>query len=734
MNPTLIQPTHLRRLAVVYVRQSTLLQVEQHTESQRRQYQLADRAQALGWPSQRCLVIDDDLGLSGAQSHNRPGYQRLVSLVALREVGVIFGLEVSRLARNNLDWYHLLEVAAAFAVLIGDEDGLYDPSAFNDRLLLGLKGTFSEIERYQITARMQRGRLNKARRGELAVPLPIGYAYDPLTGLVEQSPDQAVRGAIDQIVHVFAQVGSVRGVLRSLRREGLDLPHQVRRRGLDVQIEWRRPSYDVVYQVLTNPTYAGVYCYGRRATRWDPLTRTRHVERRARDTWEVFLPEHHAGYLSLEQYEANMARLRNHQTALPASQGAPREGAALLQGLVVCQRCGYRMRVRYSKGAAYYACDAAHRRFGDPVCGWASATRVDALVADLVLDVVDAGAVDVALAYDAREREEQSRAERQRTQQLQRLEYACALAQRRYELVDPANRLVAQTLETAWNDRLAELEAARVEVRQRHRVVTPMSRPEQMRELLAQLRSRWFSGAVAVQDRKELLRCVIDQVRLATDGKVVRAEVVWQGGAQSHLDVPKYLGASSAAYHRVQALAQTHTDAEIAAQLNAEALPTMKGKPWTPRRVMDFRLSNAIPSGLTASPTMRLPRSGYLTSAEAAERLGVHQSRIQHWFRWGVLGGKQDAAQRQLWITWNAEIATRLTGGATITDEMVSVKRLCQHQKRTAGAMLAWAATAGHTIYRVRRGSTFRFYIRPGATRAEEVAEHPRGGKEIAVP
>ena len=720
MNPTTIQPTHLNRLAIVYVRQSTPMQVEQHPESRRRQYQLAERAQALGWPSQRCLVIDDDLGLSGAQSHNRPGYQRLVSLVALREVGIIFGLEVSRLARNNLDWYQLLEVAAAFTVLIGDEDGLYDPAEFNDRLLLRLKGTFSEIERYQITARMQRGRLNKARRGAFAVPLPIGYAYDPLTGQIEQSPDQGVRGAIEHIVHLFQQLGSLRGVLLSLRREGVQLPHQVRRRGLGVQIQWRRPSYDVVYQVLTNPTYAGAYCYGRRATRWDPLTHTQHVERRAREAWEVFLPEHHVGYLSLQQYEANMARLRNHRTALPTSQGAPREGAAVLQGLVVCQRCGRRMRVRYSNRAAYYACDAAHRRFGDPVCGWASAKRVDALVADLVLDVVNAGAVDVAVAYDAGQREEQARLDHQWVQQLQRLEYACELAQRRYELVDPANRLVAQTLESAWNDRLADLAAARAEERQRQRVVSPVNSPEQMRVVLEQLRALWFGGRLAIQEQKELLRCVLDHVRLATDGKVVRAEVVWQGGARSQLDVPKYLGASSAAYHRVQALAQAHTDAEIAAQLNGEAFLTMKGKPWTTRRVMDFRLSNAIPSGLTASPTMRLPESGYLSAAQAAAQLGVNTTRIQQWFHWGVLTGKQDGAQRPLWIRWNQDVATRLAGTATISAAMVSVKRLCRDQARSAGAVLAWAATAGHPIYRVRRGTSFRFYIQPSPTGAEE--------------
>jgi len=282
-------------------------------------------------------------------------------MVALREVGIVFGLEVSRLARNCLDWYQLLELAAAFNVLIGDEDGLYDPSDFNDRLLLGLKGTFSEIERYQITARMQRGRLNKAQRGEYAKPVPIGYAYDPITHQLQLTPDQAVRHTVEQIVHLFSQLGSMRGVLLCLNREGLQLPHQIHRRGLGTQIVWRRPSYEVVYQVLTNPIYAGVYTYGRRATRHDPLTHTRHVERRSREEWDVFLPDHHPGYLSLEQWEANMARLKHHLWTLPTSQGAPREGAALLQGLVWCQQCGARMRVRYSKGPAYYSCDYAQR-------------------------------------------------------------------------------------------------------------------------------------------------------------------------------------------------------------------------------------------------------------------------------------------------------------------------------------------------------------------------------------
>ena len=728
MSTSKLQPTHLGRLAVIYVRQSSPLQVERHQESQRRQYQLAERAQALGWPSQRCLVIDDDLGLSGAQSANRPGYQRLVSLVALREVGVIFGLEVSRLARNCLDWYQLLELAAAFAVLIGDEDGLYDPADFNDRLLLGLKGTFSEIERYQINARMQRGRLNKVRRGEYAVRLPVGFEYDALTGDLVLTPDQAVHHALEQVFHLFAQLGSVRAVLTYLRREGLDLPHRVARRGLGSRVQWQPPSYDALYHYITNPVYAGVYCYGRRATRRDPAAKTQQVVRQPRAAWEVFLPDHHPGYLTLAQYEANMARLHNNRSALATGQGAPREGSALLQGLAICQRCGRRMRVRYQRGRPYYCCDKAHVRFGAPVCGWGSATRVDALVEDLVLAVIDAGAVDLALTVDAETHEEQARLDRRWREQLQRLEYEATLAQERYELVDPANRLVAQTLETAWNDRLVALGAARAEYQRRQHPPAPASTPAEMRAALGQLPLLWHSARVESRDKKALLRCVIAEVRLATDGPVIRAEGVWQGGARSHLAVPKYLGASSAAYHRIRELAERHTDREIAERLNAAGLPTMKGKPWTARRVLDFRRANAIPSGLTASVVLRLPESGYLSSADVAARLGVEQTRAQKWFRLGVLTGKQDARQKPLWIAWDAAIARRLDGRAPLDERMVSVKWLCRQLGKSADAVLAWAVSEGHTIYRVRRNTTYRFYILP-----REVHEHGPDGKEGVI-
>lgn len=720
MNPTQIStlpgkvlPAHLKRLAVIYIRQSSLLQLEQNAESRHRQYQLADRASQLGWPQQRCLVIDDDLGVSGAQSYNRPGYQRLISMVALREVGIVFGLEVSRLARNCLDWYQLLELAAAFDVLIADEDGLYDTADFNDRMLLGLKGTFSEIEHYQIRARLVRGRLSKAQRGELTLPLPIGFEQDRLTNAIRLSSDQAVRHAITRVFQLFEGLGSLRAVLRYLRRAGLELPYRAIHRGLGTVVGWHRPSYDALYQVLTNPVYAGAYCFGKRQTRVDPLAHSRRVVRVEQENWAVFLPDHHPGYLSLAEFEANVACLRDNRNRFEMGRGAPRAGATLLQGLVYCQRCGLRMGVRYTGGAAYYCCDRDHRRFGEPICGWASAKRVDTLVEELVLGVLHAGTLELSLAHAQKLTEETAQTERQWQEKLQRLEYACKLARRRYESVDPENRLVALTLETEWNARLSELEAAKQDHQRRQ---TPDPIPNtlaEMRSVIANLSRHWYGENIEPQEKKELLRCVVERVFLRREEKVIRTEVVWFGGARSALEVPKYLFTPGRIYHRVRELAQTHTDAEIAATLNAEGFQTVKGRTWTVRHVLDFRRSNAIASGLTASSALRLPSSGYLLSTEVAKLLGVNQSAVQRWFRCGVLEGKQDHRQSQLWITWTAEVVQRLDGSAPVDPRMVSVRRLCAQQAKNPEAILRWARDEGHPVFRLRRGSAFRFYVLP---------------------
>lgn len=292
-----IQATHQQRQAVIYIRQSSLRQLAEHHESRHRQYQLVERAQALGWPAARCVVIDDDLGLSGAHGDHRPGYQRLRSMRGLREVGLILSLEVSRLARNKLDGYQLLELAAAFDGLIADEDSGYDPGDFNDRLLLGRRGTISAVELYQIRARLPRGRLNKARRGERHGLLPVGFDHDPSTQSIRLTADQSVRHALTRVFRLFQQLRSVRAVLHDLRQARLELPHQIPRRGFGREIRWQPPSYEALYAVLTNPRYAGAYCYGRRQRQHDPLTHQAHVRRRQRADWKVFLPDHHPGYL-----------------------------------------------------------------------------------------------------------------------------------------------------------------------------------------------------------------------------------------------------------------------------------------------------------------------------------------------------------------------------------------------------------------------------------------------------
>lgn len=307
-----IRERHRQRLAVIYVRQASLLQTEQHAEGRDRQYQLVDRAQRLGWPAARCVVIDEDMGLSGAHSHNRPGYQRLISMIALREVGLVLGLDVSRLARNSLDWYQLLELAGAFDVLIADEDGIYHPGDFNDRLLLGLKGTMSEVELYQIRSRLVRGQLNKAKRGALIGRLPVGLEQDPLTQTIRLAVDQRVRHAVALVFERFRQIGSIRGVLHSLVRDGIALPyHPV---GAASQpVAWRPAAYEAVYTMLTNPRDAGAYCYGRRQREVDPLRQVTHLRRRTRDDWIVFLPDHHPGYITLAEFDANQAALEHNR-------------------------------------------------------------------------------------------------------------------------------------------------------------------------------------------------------------------------------------------------------------------------------------------------------------------------------------------------------------------------------------------------------------------------------------
>ena len=453
---------HLRRDAFLYVRQSSLHQLIENTESTKRQYALRDRAVALGWPIERVHTIDRDLGLSGASTQDRDGFQHLVSEVANGHAGIVLGLEVSRLARNNADWHRLLELSALTQTLILDEDGVYDPCHFNDRLLLGLKGAISEAELHVLRARLQGGILNKARRGELEIALPIGLIYHP-DGSVILDPDRAIRSAVQLLFDTFRDPLSASAPVRRFRREGWLFPRRIRRGIGKGELLWGSLDHSRVIQILHNPRYAGAFAFGRTRTtaRVTSKVTTRKV---ARKDWQVLIRDAHAGYITWDEFERNETTLALNAGGFGhGNRGAmPREGIALLQGRVLCGICGARMRVRYQEVGGrlqpYYMCtEEVVRRAGKP-CQSMRGTAIDGAISALLLDRVAPEALEQALLVEKEIAARIEQAAAQRATQITRARYDAELARRRYMQVDPANRLVADALESDWNERLRQLD------------------------------------------------------------------------------------------------------------------------------------------------------------------------------------------------------------------------------------------------------------------------------------
>jgi DNA invertase Pin-like site-specific DNA recombinase len=449
-----VKPEHLKRDAYLYVRQSTPRQVLENSESTKRQYALQQRAIALGWSSERIIVIDNDLGQSGASTVDRKGFQKLVAEVGMGHAGLVIGLEVSRLARNSSDWHRLLEICAFTDTLILDEDGLYDPAHFNDRLLLGLKGTMSEAELHVMQARMRGGLLNKARRGELRLPLPVGLLYDT-QGQVILDPDQQVQQSIRTLFQSFRRVGSAGAVVKAFRDARLSFPHRPRGGPQDGELLWVKLNITQVLNVLHNPRYAGAYVYGR--TRMRRTLQGTQQHRVAQDQWHTLLLSAHVGYVSWDEYQENQRRLQENAHALGPERrkSPPREGPALLQGLVICGMCGERMKVIYHVRAGQrvpdYICDGRTVNDPQPMCQWISGKDVDKAVGDLLLEIVTPTAIEATLAVQQELQTRLDEVERLRKQQVERARYEAELAQRRYMRVDPDNRLVADTLEADWN-------------------------------------------------------------------------------------------------------------------------------------------------------------------------------------------------------------------------------------------------------------------------------------------
>ncbi len=510
---------HLQRAAYLYIRQSSLRQVLENSESTKRQYALRERAVALGWPLERIVVVDGDQGQSGASAADRVGFQTLVAEVGLGHVGIVLGLEVSRLARNNSDWHRLLEICALTGTLILDEDGVYDPAAFNDRLLLGLKGAMSEAELHVLRARLRGGILNKARRGALKLPLPIGFTYREDEQVI-RDPDQQVQQAVRLFFETFRRTGSASGTVRSFREQRLNFPHHVRSGPHRGEVYWGPLLHSTALHLLHNPRYAGVFVFGR--------TRTALVEGRVRvrilprEQWMVVYPEAHEGYISLEEYERNQRQLSENARAHTSERVGcpPREGPALLQGLVVCGRCGEQMTLRYHQRRGRlvpdYVCQQQTIRQGRTACQVVPGGVVDAAIGELLVAAITPEALEVALAVQAEVVARAEEADRLRRQQVERARYEADLAQRRYIRVDPENRLVADVLEAEWNSKLRLLAEAQEEAEQQRQAAHVLSTAhrEAVLGLARDVPRLWYDEHTPDRERKRMVRLMINDVTL----------------------------------------------------------------------------------------------------------------------------------------------------------------------------------------------------------------------------
>lgn len=641
-----IRADHLKRDAFLYVRQSSLRQVFENTESSKRQYGLRERAVALGWPIERIHTIDSDLGISGASADNRDGFQQLVSQVALGRAGIVLGLEVSRLARNNADWHRLLELAALAQTLILDEDGIYDPAHFNDRLLLGLKGTMSEAELHVLKARLIGGQRNKARRGELQMMPPIGLTYDSV-GAVVLDPDEQVRATVQMIFDSFRQVGTACAVVRRFQREGLQFPRRVRRGIGKGDLLWGTLDHSRVIQILHNPRYTGAFVYGRHKTVPSLSTkRTTRVLRVARDEWTVLIQNVHPGYITWEEFERNQVTLKgNIGSFSPSGRGTvPREGPALLQGRLVCGICGARMRVKYQAVEAgllpYYQCTEESVRRGGKVCQSIRGCDIDKAIGTLLLETVAPAALKIALAVQDEIAGRIEQADALRRKQLERARYEAELARRRYVKVDPDNRLVADRLEADWNEHLRRLDTLQQKHEQQRKADQGLLSAEARARILTLSKDFprvWNDPRTEAVERKRMVALLIEDVTLIRSHKI-DIHVRFRGGQTTSLSVdrPKPMAlvrkTLPAVVTKLDQLLNTYSDRESAVQLNALGHRNWKGEAFTTKRAAYVRQMYGLKSRFD-----RLRARGYLTGNEVAQQLRICISRVHDLGREGIL-------------------------------------------------------------------------------------------------
>jgi DNA invertase Pin-like site-specific DNA recombinase len=650
-----VRTDHLQRDAYLYIRQSTLQQVFHNTESTQRQYALKQRAIALGWPAERVNVIDGDQGHSGASAADREGFQKLVAEVGMGRAGIVLGLEVSRLARNNCDWHRLLEICGLTDTLILDEDGLYDPGNFNDRLLLGLKGAMSEAELHVLRARLQGGIRSKARRGELRMPLAIGLVYDA-QGKVILDPDQQVQQTLHTLFQVYQRESSALAVVKYFCKNKLTFPRRHRTGVNKGQLTWGPLGHTRTIEVLRNPWYAGAFVFGRTKTCKRP-NRPSITKPLPQEDWHTLIPDAHPGYINWQQYQDNLHRLRACAQAhgWDRRNSPPGQGPALLQGLVLCGICGQRMTVRYhtrgTKQVVDYNCQHAHHERGQPICQRIPGSGIDQAIGDLLLAMVQPVTLELAFAVQAELQARLQETDQLRRQQVERARYEAELARNRFMQVDPNNRLVADALEADWNNKLRTLTEAQEhyeQQRQKDRIVLDEASRQKVLALAQDLPRLWRDPGTSDQDRKRIVRLLIEDATLIKAEKIT-LNIRFKGGATRTLTLPVPLSAwqerttSPEVIRQIDQLLDTYTEAGVAAELNRRGCRSGMGLEFTRTIVTKLRRNYGLKCRYD-----RLREKGFHTAAEMAAELGVVPTTMRIWYAHGLLKGYEynDKGQR----------------------------------------------------------------------------------------
>jgi DNA invertase Pin-like site-specific DNA recombinase len=676
-----IRPEHLERQAFIYVRQSTLMQVRTNTASTARQYDLVQRALDLGWTRENVIVIDQDQGRSGASAVGRDGFQSLVAEVGLGHAGAVLCLEASRLARSNSDWYRLLEICALADTLVVDEEGVYDPSQYNDRLLLGFKGTMSEAELHWLRQRLLGGKLEKASQGKLRFRLPAGYVYAD-TGEVVCDPDEQVQAAVRLVFALFAELGTAWAVVKHFRTHKLLFPQRFWGGDRDSELLWAPLQHGRVRGMLHNPTYVGAYVYGRTKTRTKLLPgETPRIKGRTRrikpEDWPIVIQDAHPAYLTWEEFLRNQRQLDDNRTFRAEDRrGAVREGAALLQGIVLCGKCGRRMSIRYLAlkecTAPSYECVHERKQFSGPSCQAIRGDGIDAAVAQALLDAMQPAQLEVSLATLEQLENRARQIDQQWHLRLERAQYQADLARRRFMAVDPDNRLVARNLERDWNDQLLAIQQLERAYAALPKPAAQLASPAERQRILSLAQDfpqLWQAETTSHTERKQLLRFLVKDVTLTRQATTIHIGIRWQTEALTELEIPRLqkradvVRTKPAVVDRIRALAPTHTDQHIAELLNQEGFTPGNSDVFTTSKIHWIRYANQIPTGCPeapgACPTGQRGDGRYSTKA-VAELLNVNVSTVSAWCDQGRLDCVRAKPRGPRWIKLTPEIIRKL--------------------------------------------------------------------------